>query len=359
MAAPLNRSVFRALNPFNTGSSKNIKKLQCVRNFHLKKLNSQKETAQQSSSSQDPEKETHFGFQSVAEEEKEQKVYEVFENVASSYDVMNDAMSVGIHRLWKDAFLEKFSPSPGTKLLDVAGGTGDIAFRFLKHVGTPTSGNVLDDFHMPRDVTAQVYLDPAESTSSSSSSSDEETSHTASQQAKDGNYATQPDAMGNHVTICDINQAMLDVGKQRAKALGYTTGLSWVRGNAECLPLPDSSFDAYTIAFGIRNCTHVQEVLNEAYRLLKPGGRFMCLEFSEVKNPLLRSAYDTYSFQVIPVMGQLIAGDWKSYQYLVESIRQFPNQEDFAAMIKSAGFRMVTFQNLTFGVAAIHSGYKI
>ncbi|RUS80000.1 hypothetical protein EGW08_012234, partial [Elysia chlorotica] len=229
-------------------------------------------------------------------------VYEVFENVASSYDVMNDAMSAGIHRLWKDAFVQKFSPSPGTKLLDVAGGTGNV---------------------------------------------------------KDGNYATPPDAMGNHVTICDINQAMLDVGKERAKALGYTTGLSWVRGNAEHLPLPDSSFDAYTIAFGIRNCTHVQEVLNDAYRLLKPGGRFMCLEFSQVKNPLLRSAYDAYSFQVIPVMGQLIAGDWHSYQYLVESIRQFPNQEDFAAMIKSAGFRMVTFQNLTFGVAAIHSGYKI
>ncbi|KAK3781683.1 hypothetical protein RRG08_043593 [Elysia crispata] len=359
MAAPLSRSMFGSLNTCYRCSSKPNKGLKFVRNIYFQTANYQRETFETPSSTKDAEKETHFGFQSVAEEEKEHKVYEVFENVASSYDVMNDAMSAGIHRLWKDAFVEKFSPSPGTKLLDVAGGTGDIAFRFLKYVGTPTFGHPGDDFQMPRDVTAQVYLDPAEaSSSSSSSSSDEENGH-KSEQAKDGNYATQPDTMGNHVTVCDINQAMLDVGKKRAKALGYTTGLSWVRGNAECLPLPDSSFDAYTIAFGIRNCTHVQEVLNDAYRLLKPGGRFMCLEFSEVKNPLLRSAYDTYSFQVIPVMGQLIAGDWKSYQYLVESIRQFPNQEDFAAMIKSAGFRMVTFQNLTFGVAAIHSGYKI
>ncbi|GFN99634.1 2-methoxy-6-polyprenyl-1,4-benzoquinol methylase, mitochondrial [Plakobranchus ocellatus] len=297
MAAPMSRWIFR--------SHRTCFRARCL----MKQLKIQEAKVERSISSQNvqhevessegnkkSEKETHFGFQSVAEEDKENKVYQVFENVASNYDLMNDAMSAGIHRIWKDMFLEKFSPSPGTKLLDVAGGTGDIAFRFLKRVGTPNYGEVIDDIEMPRDVTAQVL---------------------------------------------------------------HLSGLSWVRGNAECLPLPDNAFDAYTIAFGIRNCTHVQEVLNEAYRVLKPGGRFMCLEFSEVKNPLLRSAYDAYSFQVIPVMGQLIAGDWKSYQYLVESIRQFPNQEDFAAMIKSAGFRMVSYQNLTFGVAAIHSGYKI
>ncbi|KAI8783256.1 2-methoxy-6-polyprenyl-1,4-benzoquinol methylase, mitochondrial-like [Biomphalaria glabrata] len=300
-------------------------------------------SAHTNSNKQESEKhETHFGFQSVSEEEKENKVYEVFENVATKYDLMNDAMSAGVHRLWKDMFLERFSPTPGTKLLDVAGGTGDIAFRFLKYVGTPVGS------------TFSSSASVAQSSSDDSSSSDSEGT-----QVENKDSFSEPDINGSHVTVCDINQAMLDVGKAKAKSMGYSSGISWVKGNAEVLPLPDNTFDAYTIAFGIRNCTHVQKVIDEAYRVLKPGGRFMCLEFSEVKNPLLRSVYDSYSFQVIPVMGQVIAGDWKSYQYLVESIRQFPNQETFAAMIKSAGFRFVNYKNLTFGVAAIHSGFKI
>ncbi|CAG5122677.1 unnamed protein product [Candidula unifasciata] len=298
--------------------------------------------------------ETHFGFQSVAEDEKENKVYEVFENVASKYDMMNDAMSGGVHRIWKDIFLERFAPSPGTKLLDVAGGTGDIAFRFLKYVDAPAHISTQQDFGIPKDAASRVLKKICR----------QRHHHLMMKvQRSSQNHRLDtpvlPDDDSSHVIVCDINQAMLDVGRQRAKQLGFTSGISWLQANAENLPLPDNLFDAYTIAFGIRNCTHVQKVLDEAYRLLKPGGRFLCLEFSEVKNPLLRSIYDSYSFQVIPVMGQLIAGDWKSYQYLVESIRQFPNQEDFAAMIRAAGFRMVSYENLTFGVTAIHSGFKI
>ncbi|XP_076472826.1 LOW QUALITY PROTEIN: ubiquinone/menaquinone biosynthesis C-methyltransferase UbiE-like [Babylonia areolata] len=303
-------------------------------------------------------RQTHFGFQSVPEEEKEHKVYEVFENVAGNYDLMNDVMSGGVHRLWKDHFMRRLSPTAGTKLIDVAGGTGDIAFRFLQYIESQSTGsqqNVKDfDIPLPREVEAQVYVDPAksqydESSSSSSSSSDEEESRG---RGKEGGGQT-------HVTVLDINQAMLDVGKQRAEKQGLTSGISWVQGNAESLPFSDCSFDAYTIAFGIRNCTNVQQVVDEAYRVLKPGGRFMCLEFSQVTNPLLRSVYDTYSFNVIPVMGQVIARDWKSYQYLVESIRQFPDQEEFSDMIRSSGFRMVSYENLTFGVAAIHSGFRL
>jgi len=164
---------------------------------------------------------------------------------------------------------------------------------------------------------------------------------------------------GGHVTVFDLSPKMLEEGQKKADSLGYTTGLSWVEGNAEALPFPDDSFDAYTIAFGIRNCTSVDNVLAEAYRVLKPGGRFLCLEFSKVDNPLLQQMYDTYSFNLIPVMGEVIAGDWKSYQYLVESIRMFPDQAQFKSMIENAGFRMVRYDNLTMGVAAIHSGFKV
>ncbi|XP_013413944.1 2-methoxy-6-polyprenyl-1,4-benzoquinol methylase, mitochondrial [Lingula anatina] len=280
------------------------------------------------------ERSTHFGFQHVSEKEKEEKVYKVFENVASKYDQMNDAMSFGVHRLWKDHFMRRLSPASGTKLLDVAGGTGDIAFRFLEFLN-----NQGESF------TKDMYPDIEDLASAEKS-------------------VEESDSMPEHflkssVTVCDINQAMLDVGKEKAQNMGFTSGISWIKGNAEDLPLPDNTFDAYTIAFGIRNCTHVDRVLEEAYRVIKPGGRFMCLEFSEVKNSMLSFAYDNYSFQVIPVLGQIVANDWKSYQYLVESIRQFPNQEEFAAMIKDAGFSMVTFENLTFGVAAIHSGFKL
>jgi len=267
------------------------------------------------------DKSTHFGYQTVKESEKEGRVHEVFHNVADTYDVMNDVMSAGIHRVWKDKFMEVLGPTFNTKLVDVAGGTGDIAFRFLdynnnksEHLSTPS----------PQD-------------------SDEDTE----------------DIPSRSVTIVDINQAMLDVGKSRAEKCGRHHGIEWILGNAECLPLKDEQYDAYTIAFGIRNCTHIDKVLEDAYRVLKPGGRFLCLEFSNVDNTILRSLYDYYSFQVIPVMGEIIAKDWNSYQYLVESIRKFPKQIEFASMIEEAGFREVSYENLLFGVAAIHSGYKI
>ncbi|KAK2174989.1 hypothetical protein NP493_755g00001 [Ridgeia piscesae] len=273
------------------------------------------------------EAQTHFGFQTVSEHEKAEKVYEVFHNVASTYDVMNDAMSGGVHRLWKDYFIERLGPTPGTTLIDVAGGTGDIAFRFLEYVRNQS---------VERDIQR----------GGTAAKGDGETGESLYQAS-------------SHVTVCDINQAMLDVGKSKALDRGQTAGMSWVRGNAECLPVGDNLYDAYTVAFGIRNMTHMDAVLSEAYRVLKPGGRFMCLEFSRVTNPLFRKIYDEYSFQVIPVMGQVIAADWKSYQYLVESIRQFPPQDEFVDRIKEAGFKVVTYENLMGGIAAIHSGFKL
>nr|XP_058955234.1 2-methoxy-6-polyprenyl-1,4-benzoquinol methylase, mitochondrial-like [Pocillopora verrucosa] len=261
---------------------------------------------------QTQEKSTHFGFEEVSEQEKTQKVYKVFESVASSYDKMNDAMSFGIHRLWKDRLITILNPPVGTKLLDVAGGTGDIAFRFLDHVNK-----------------------------------------------KSAKRKQRGESIDSHVTVCDINRAMLQVGQQRAERLHQSSGISWIEGNAEELPIDTASVDAYTIAFGIRNVTRIHKALSEAHRVLVPGGRFLCLEFSEVKNELISSAYEKYSFDVIPVMGQIIAGDWKSYKYLVESIRQFPNQEEFANLIEDAGFSYVTHENLTFGIAAIHSGFKL
>ncbi|TPX65207.1 demethylmenaquinone methyltransferase [Spizellomyces sp. 'palustris'] len=250
---------------------------------------------------------THFGFKTVREDEKESLVGQVFGNVASSYDLMNDVMSGGVHRLWKDHFIRTLAPGPTTKLLDVAGGTGDIAFRFLDYIS-----------------------------------------------------ATHPNP-SPHVTLLDINPAMLAVGQQRAQQLGHTN-IAFTEGNAERLEgIEDASVDAYTIAFGIRNCTHVDRVLREAYRVLKPGGRFMCLEFGSVENPVVARMYDLYSFHLIPTMGGLIANDRESYQYLVESIRKFPPQPVFANMIKEAGFKVVGngWEDLTFGVAAIHSGFKL
>lgn len=250
------------------------------------------------------EKETHFGYQSIPESEKEKKVKEVFERVADTYDLMNDAMSLGVHRLWKDHFVKSAAPKPTYKCLDVAGGTGDIAFKLHKYMR-----NVKRDCEK--------------------------------------------------IVVCDINTEMLRVGEERAAQMGVGENFTWVEGNAEVLQFPDNTFDLYTIAYGIRNCTHIDKVLEEAYRVLKPGGRFMCLEFSEVNNPLISQVYDKYSHDVIPVMGQLIAGDFASYQYLVESIRKFPNQETFAEMVADAGFEVVEYENLTFGVTAIHSGYKL
>ncbi|VDP19099.1 unnamed protein product [Soboliphyme baturini] len=236
-------------------------------------------------------------------------VYEVFENVATYYDKMNDVMSFGIHRLWKDLFVKKLNPLPSTKVLDAAGGTGDIAFRILKR-------SALNGHHGP---TARDYA---------------------------------------FVTVVDINADMLRIGQQRGHSFP-TEYLDWVRGNAEDLPFENDTFDAYTIAFGIRNCTHVDYVIKEAHRVLKPGGRFMCLEFSKVNSPVLSKIYDWYSFKVIPVMGSIVANDRKSYRYLVESIRRFPDQETFKRMIVDAGFSEVTYTNLSNGIAAIHSGFKL
>ncbi|XP_018017225.1 ubiquinone/menaquinone biosynthesis C-methyltransferase UbiE isoform X1 [Hyalella azteca] len=256
-------------------------------------------------------KTTHFGYQDVSEEEKSEKVREVFASVAAKYDLMNDLMSGGVHRLWKDYFVKQVAPVPQAKLLDVAGGTGDISFRYIQRL---------------------LYQQPQHK---------ESESHPSKQ-----------------VTICDFSESMLAEGRKRAKKLGYT-GISWVCGDAQQLPFPEHCFDCYTIAYGIRNVVHVQKALNEAYRVLKPGGRFMCLEFSQVPNPVLRWFYDQYSFNVIPPVGHVVTGDWHSYQYLVESIRKFPDQKTFALMIEDAGFRRVRYEDLTFGITAIHSGYKL
>ncbi len=245
------------------------------------------------------DKTTHFGFEDVPEGEKAGRVRGVFSSVAGKYDVMNDVMSAGIHRLWKDAMMDWLAPRAGQKLLDVAGGTGDIAFRFLKRAG-------------------------------------------------DG-----------HATVLDLTEAMLVEGRQRAEALQMQDQLDWVTGDAMALPFADNTFDVYTISFGIRNVTRPQEALNEAFRVLKPGGRLMVLEFSQLPNPAMQKAYDLYSFNVIPRMGQMIAGDRDSYQYLVESIRRFPDQETFLQMVRSAGFEQTKYRNLSMGVACLHSGWKL
>ncbi|CUH34065.1 Ubiquinone/menaquinone biosynthesis methyltransferase ubiE [Jannaschia seosinensis] len=242
---------------------------------------------------------THFGYETVPEEEKAGRVHGVFSSVASKYDVMNDAMSLGIHRLWKDAMLDWLAPRAGQRLLDVAGGTGDVAFRFLERA---------------------------------------------------------PDA---HATVLDMTEPMLVAGRRRAEAQNLVDRLDWVVGDAMALPFEDNSFDAYTISFGIRNVTRIPDALREAHRVLRPGGRLMVLEFSQIPNPLMQRVYDLYSFNIIPRMGQAIAGDRDSYQYLVESIRNFPDQDRFAGMIVDAGFGNVRYRNLSFGIAALHSGWKI
>ncbi|KAJ7993651.1 hypothetical protein DPEC_G00256860 [Dallia pectoralis] len=281
-------------------------------------------------------KTTHFGFETVSEGEKTERVYKVFESVAQKYDLMNDAMSFGVHRLWKDSLLHAMNPQPGMRLLDVAGGTGDISFRFLEYVRS-------QEERVARRV-ARANQTP--------SWQDISTGFEAR-----GQEAVEP--RQSRAVVCDINKEMLKVGKQKADSMALDRGLSWVVGNAEELPFEDDQFDVYTIAFGIRNVTHIDMALTEAFRVLKPGGRFMCLEFSKVANPLLSQLYNAYSFQVIPVLGEVIAGDWKSYQYLVESIRKFPDQETFKGMIEGAGFFSVRYSNLTGGVVAIHSGFKL
>jgi demethylmenaquinone methyltransferase / 2-methoxy-6-polyprenyl-1,4-benzoquinol methylase len=240
---------------------------------------------------------THFGFRKVATDEKASLVRGVFNNVASRYDIMNDLMSGGLHRAWKNNMVAWLAPRDGMQILDVAGGTGDIAFRMI-------------------------------------------------------------DKADCNVTVCDINEQMVIEGRDRSIDRNIPKGLSWMCGNAETLAFPDNTWDAYTIAFGIRNVTHIDKALAEAYRVLKPGGRFLCLEFSHLGSDFLQKCYDTYSFTMIPRIGQWVTGDADSYQYLVESIRQFPKQDAFADMIRSAGFGNVQYRNLTHGVVAIHSGRK-
>ncbi len=246
---------------------------------------------------QDTEGSTHFGFRSVDTDEKAGLVRGVFDRVAFRYDLMNDLMSGGVHRLWKSAMIDWLNPRPGMRLLDVGGGTGDIAFRFL-------------------------------------------------------------DQGGGSATVVDINQEMLEVGRNRAVDAGRMRDVRWLLGDAERLPIADCSVDAYTTAFCIRNVTRIPNALKEARRVLKPGGRFLCLEFSEVVIPLLDRVYDAYSFRVLPVLGRRVAGDRDAYQYLAESIRRFPSQAAFARMIGSAGFDLVKYRNLSGGIAALHSAWR-
>ncbi|KAK4576530.1 hypothetical protein RGQ29_027186 [Quercus rubra] len=254
----------------------------------------------------------------VHEEEKSRLVGNVFSSVASSYDLMNDIMSVGLHRLWKDRLVSKLNPFPGMKHLDVAGGTGDVAFRILEALNS--------------------------------------VKHRATQDVLEDNLHEE-----TQIIVCDINPNMLNVGKKRAmeRGLGEDKSLIWVEGDAEDLKFEDNSLDGYTIAFGIRNVTHIEKVLAEAYsRVLKRGGRFLCLELNHVEVPVFKELYDYYSFSVIPAVGELVAGDRNSYQYLVESICRFPSQETFVSLIAAAGFQKVEYENLVGGVVAIHSGLK-
>ncbi len=237
-----------------------------------------------------------FGYEEVDPEEKTRRVGAVFSGVAAKYDVMNDAMSAGMHRLWKDTFVRRVKPQPGEAVLDMAGGTGDVAFRLADR--------------------------------------------------------------GAIVTVADINQQMLDVGVERALERGLD-GLVWSRQNAERLEYPARVFDAYTIAFGIRNVTRIDLALAEAHRVLKFGGRFYCLEFSTTEWPGFKDAYDFYSHKLVPKLGQAIAGDADSYRYLIESIRRFPPMAEFEQMIRAAGFARTRVEPILGGLVAIHSGWKI
>lgn len=247
-------------------------------------------------------KDKDFGFTKVSSEEKRHLVNGVFSNVFGKYDIMNDVMSLGIHRLWKNEFC-KMVPNLNSTIIDVAGGTGDIAFRIKKN-GHRQNKNP-------------------------------------------------------HVTVCDINRDMLQICKDKAIDSNILSNFDCVVGDAENLPFPDNSFDYYVIAFGIRNMLSIEQTLKEAYRVLKPTGKFLCLEFSKMQNEFLRPLYEFYSFNIIPSIGQSITNNKDAYKYLVESIDLFPNQEDFKTMIQEAGFLDVNYKNLTFGVAAIHYGFKI
>ena len=246
--------------------------------------------------------ETHFGSRSVPLEDKQALVDDVFHSVARRYDLMNDLMSFGLHRAWKDALITSLDPprQHPFALLDVAGGTGDIAFRTVEAGGDQT-----------------------------------------------------------RVTVCDINTEMLAVGRERAIKLAREEAITFTEGNAEALPFADRSFDAVTIAFGIRNVPRIDVALTEAFRVLKIGGKFLCLEFSAVDMPGLDRLYDFYAFNVIPALGRTVAGDAESYRYLVESIRRFPRPEAFAAMLRTAGFVRVSYKQMSGGIVALHSGWRL
>jgi demethylmenaquinone methyltransferase/2-methoxy-6-polyprenyl-1,4-benzoquinol methylase len=246
---------------------------------------------------------THFGERTVPLSDKQGLVDEVFHSVARRYDLMNDLMSGGLHRAWKDALVTAVNPPRSDKpfaLLDLAGGTGDVAFRVVEAGGA-----------------------------------------------------------GTRVTVCDVNAEMLTVGHELAAQRGHEDAVKFEQGNAEQLPYPDRSFDCVTIAFGIRNVPRIERALSEAFRVLRIGGRFLCLEFSSVDVPGLDKLYELYSFQVIPRVGEAVTGDREAYQYLVESIRKFPKPNVFAQMIEQAGFRRVAFKAMTGGVVALHSGWKL
>jgi demethylmenaquinone methyltransferase/2-methoxy-6-polyprenyl-1,4-benzoquinol methylase len=241
-----------------------------------------------------------FGYREVPAAEKAGLVRRVFESVAERYDLMNDLMSGGVHRLWKSTLVDVAHPRPGERFLDMAGGTGDIAFRLYRR------------------------------------------------------QAASPD-----ITVCDVNAAMLAVGRDRAVDRGILRGLAWLAGDAEDLPFPDRSFDGYTIAFGLRNVTDIDKALRQAWRVLKPGGRFLCLEFSKVTSAPLGRLYDAYSERALPLLGRVVAGDAESYRYLHESIRRFPTQRELAKRMSGAGFANVTWRNLSMGVVALHSGWRV
>ncbi|MGE4480711.1 class I SAM-dependent methyltransferase [Acidocella sp.] len=252
----------------------------------------------QNNAPHDPQDTADFGFRSVPRGEKSTLVREVFDSVAGKYDVMNDLMSLGIHRLWKREYLTMLDPRPHHKLLDLAAGTGDITFGWLKRGGGP-------------------------------------------------------------VVMSDINESMLNVGRDRATANGYLGDIEFLVADAEALPLAARAFDRVSMAFGLRNCTNKQKVIEEAFRLLRPGGRFLVLEFSKLQIAGLEKLYDTWSFQALPKIGGIVAKDSESYQYLAESIRMFPPQEELKQMFETAGFERVSYRNLSGGIAAIHAGWKL
>lgn len=242
---------------------------------------------------------THFGFKQIDKEQKESMVADVFHSVAAKYDLMNDVMSLGIHRIWKRYTIDCSGIRPGQKVLDLAGGTGDLAAKFSRIVGE----------------TGQV-------------------------------------------TLADINHSMLMVGKEKLTNMGIMANLNYVQANAEALPFPDNHFDLVTMAFGLRNVTEKSNALASIFRVLKPGGRLLVLEFSKPTSDVLSKVYDTYSFHLLPKIGQLVANDAESYQYLAESIRMHPDQETLESMMKDVGFEQISYTNLTGGIVALHRGFK-